>query len=113
MKLETTLPTENVVGVASHDLLAVLEPVLDWYQSDEHPERPPLEIIRDIVADLQSDRAELLAIHAKIRQRRDNWQNVFSDGFLHDNGRAEALGEILEDSPANDSAVATAPQDSD
>lgn len=47
-------------GWAIRDLLAVLEPVLDWYQSDEHPEREPLEILRDIVADLQSDRQAAL-----------------------------------------------------
>ena len=48
------------------DLLAVLEPVLDWYQSDEHPERDPLDILRDIVADLQSDRADLLTLRTPI-----------------------------------------------
>jgi len=47
-------------AVLNDDLLAVLGPVLDWYQSDEHPERGTLEILRDIVADLQTDRAENL-----------------------------------------------------
>ena len=47
-------------GLSIRDLLAVLEPVIDWYQTDEHPERDPLEMLRDIVADLQSDRKAAL-----------------------------------------------------
>lgn len=56
----------RVKAVLNDDLLAVLAPVLDWYQSDEHPEREPLDILRDIVADLQSDRADSLALRAQI-----------------------------------------------
>lgn len=37
-----------------------LEPVWHWYQSDEHPERPLAEIVADVVADLQQDRAWVL-----------------------------------------------------
>ncbi len=48
-------------------LFAVLEPVIDWYQSDELPERHPLDIIRDIVADLQSDRKAALAASSAAR----------------------------------------------
>lgn len=51
---------ESLVGVAMHDLLAVLAPVLDWYQSDEESARPPMDILRDIVDDLQSDRKAAL-----------------------------------------------------
>lgn len=49
-------------GLSRHALLAVLEPVIDWYQSDEHDPRKPLEILRDIVDDLQTDRAENLKL---------------------------------------------------
>ena len=93
--------TTPELPVGSDDLLAVLSPVIDWYQSDEHPSREPLDILRDIVADLQSDRAQLLAMRAKIRQMRDNWQKVFNDGFLDSNCRAEVLNEILDEYPAN------------
>lgn len=48
-------------AIASKDLFAVLAPVIDWYQSDEHPQRPLLDILRDVVDDLQSDRAAALA----------------------------------------------------
>ena len=58
-------------GLPIRDLLAVLEPVIDWYQSDEHPKREPLDILRDIVADLQSDRSEALAGAAD--KRRLDW----------------------------------------
>lgn len=43
-----------------NDLRAALEPVMHWYQSDEHPERPLVEIVADVVADLQEDRAFVL-----------------------------------------------------
>ena len=57
----------RVKAVLNDDLLAVLAPVLDWYQSDEHPEREPQDILRDIVADLQSRiRARQLS-HARKR----------------------------------------------
>jgi hypothetical protein len=53
-------------GLPIRALLAVLEPVLDWYQSDEHPAREPLDILSDIVDDLQSDRkAALIASSAE------------------------------------------------
>ena len=42
-------------------LLAVLEPVIDWYQSDKLPERHALDIIRYIVDDLQFYRRAALA----------------------------------------------------
>lgn len=58
-------------SVESTDLLAVLAPVLDWYQSDEHPERAPLDILRDIVADLQSDRADNLQLRRTMARVRD------------------------------------------
>lgn len=37
-----------------------LEPVIHWYQSDEHPERSLADIVADVVADLQADRAFIL-----------------------------------------------------
>lgn len=37
-------------------LLEALGPVLDWYQSDEHPKRPLHEIVADIASDLRHDR---------------------------------------------------------
>lgn len=49
---------------------AAIEPVLHWYQSDEHPARPLHEVIADIVADLQEDRAEVLKARAEgLRER--------------------------------------------
>lgn len=57
-------------GLSSSVLLAVLEPVLEWYQSDEHEPREPLDILRDIVIDLQTDRAENLKSAAKLANYR-------------------------------------------
>jgi hypothetical protein len=39
-----------------------IAPVIDWYQSDEHHPRLTVDIIKDIVADLQKDRAEVLKL---------------------------------------------------
>ena len=39
---------------------AALEPVIHWYQSDEHEPRPLPDIVADVVADLQADRAFVL-----------------------------------------------------
>lgn len=52
----------------SDDLLGVLNPVLDWYQSEEQPKRQPLHIVADIVADLQNDRASALRMSAALRK---------------------------------------------
>lgn len=41
-----------------------LAPVMHWYQSDEHPNRPVHEILADVVSDLQTDRAASLRYHA-------------------------------------------------
>jgi hypothetical protein len=41
----------------SNGLREALEPVLHWYQSDEQDERPLEDIVRDVVTDLQHDRA--------------------------------------------------------
>lgn len=47
---------------------AAFMPVNDWYESDEHPPRPFAEKLTDAVADLQSDRAELLKARRVIPQ---------------------------------------------
>jgi hypothetical protein len=49
-----------------------LTPVLDWFQSDEHDERPTVDILRDVVAELQSDRADVLRLRRGIQQIRDD-----------------------------------------
>ena len=49
----------------SLEIREALDPVIDWYQSDEHPGRNTVDIVRDVVADLQGDRAASLLL-AKI-----------------------------------------------
>lgn len=68
-------PTCNDPSVAdSHrraferDMLEVLKPVLDWFQSDEQPPRPPMEILRDVVAELQADRRVSLKAMEAVRK---------------------------------------------
>ncbi len=63
--METTTLSTAAPSVECRALFAAIGPVMDWYQSDEHPDRDPLEIISDIVSDLQSDRkAALIAASA-------------------------------------------------
>jgi hypothetical protein len=44
------------------EIREILEPVIHWYQSDEHPGRRTSEIVKDVVADLQNDRANCLRL---------------------------------------------------
>jgi hypothetical protein len=50
---------------------AALGPVLYWYQPDEEPDRPLIELIKDAAADLAADRAELLALRRALAEIRD------------------------------------------
>lgn len=54
-------PLSEALRRVSNELLEVIrqiEPVLDWYQPDDQMPRPLGQIIRDMVADLQSDRKQ-------------------------------------------------------
>jgi len=50
---------------------AALGPVLNWYQPDEEPDRPLTELIADAAADLEADRAELIALRRALAEIRD------------------------------------------
>lgn len=45
-----------------HQVRTALAPVIDWFQSDEQPERPTMDILREVVKELVEDRHQLLAI---------------------------------------------------
>jgi hypothetical protein len=55
------------VAPVGEGLREALEPVRHWYESDEHEPRADIEIVRDIVADLQHDRAENLSLRKDAR----------------------------------------------
>lgn len=64
-------------GIAHrNDVRAAIEPVLDWYQSDEHPARPTHQIIADIVADLQSDRSQALKLTGQLKQAHEEIERL-------------------------------------
>jgi len=44
------------------EIREALEPVIDWYQSDEHPGRRTVDIVQDVVSDLQLDRSHCLQV---------------------------------------------------
>jgi hypothetical protein len=52
-------------------LRSILAPVMDWYQPDDQHARPLADILRDIVADLQDDRASLLRIEQALPRTAD------------------------------------------
>lgn len=54
--------------MADDPIRRALAPVLHWYQSDEQPERPTLDIVRDIVEDLEEDRADNLRMRRIARE---------------------------------------------
>lgn len=49
------------------ELRKILEPVLDWFQSDEEDERPTEDVLREVVQTLQEDRRDLLDLQQKLR----------------------------------------------
>lgn len=55
-----------------------LEPVIDWYQSDEHPSRDTVDIVEDIVADLQMDRNDSLKCRKALREIRQEAERCYS-----------------------------------
>lgn len=61
-------PAEPVRTEVEAAIRNALAPVLGWYQPDDAPERPTHDIVRDVVADLQADRAETLRLHAALGQ---------------------------------------------
>lgn len=46
----------------SIEIREALGPVIDWYQSDEHPRRNTVDIVRDVVSDLEADRKASLLL---------------------------------------------------
>lgn len=83
-------------------LQAEIEPVLHWYQSDEHSPRPLQDIVRDIVADLQSDRKDLPALqaeNARLRERAERlleWWPEGSENQLASEGLAADLRALRQ-----------------
>jgi len=58
--------TKTAQSAELEALRGEVAPVRHWYESDEHPPRPDAEVLKDIVADLQSDRAENLKLRARV-----------------------------------------------
>lgn len=80
-----------------------IEPVKNWYQSDEAEPRPIVDIITDIVADLQEDRQDVLAMSGVMRELNEANQKIVEAAAEIERLR-EALREIaaINDTLAND-----------
>ena len=59
-------------------MAAAVEPVRHWYESDERPPRDTIDILTDIVADLQTDRAEALKSRAAVEAERERCERIAS-----------------------------------
>jgi len=101
--------TEGQSQVGSDALFAVLLPVLDWYQSDEANARPPLDIIRDIVADLQTDRHAALVASSAARDALELCHQIELCGCSEELTKASIMASDLRAklASANDKTVAT------
>ena len=81
-------PEPKALGDGEVDLRKAIEPVKDWYQSDEEEPRPLVDIITDIVADLQEDRAQSLRVptlstrNAKLKADLDYILRLFPSGIF-------------------------------
>lgn len=88
-----------------------LAPVMDWYQSDEHPGRNTVDIVQDVVSDLVDDRTALINAQ-KVAQHA---QRLCKDGhpvsaFNLANDILDALGVGTVRSPTGNSAGITKDQ---
>jgi len=90
------------------DLFAVLLPVLDWYQSDEADARPPLDIIRDIVADLQTDRHAALVASSAYRAALELCHQIERCGCSEELTKASIMASDLRAKLASANAPALA-----
>lgn len=48
------------------DIDGAIEPIRHWYDSVDYEARPPIEVVRDIVFDIQADRKLLIAMRAAL-----------------------------------------------
>lgn len=114
-QMNRALEKEKALAAATAEierLKGVIEPVRHWYESDEHPPRSDIDIVADIVADLQTDRAENLKLRrwmdallvredvrpetkvleiAKARQAYFNSKNAMDASTFHGRNRTEEL----------------------
>lgn len=86
---------KDPLPLPASDLFAVLLPVMDWYQSDEADARPPLDIIRDIVADLQTDRAAALVASSAARDALELCHQIERCGCSEDLTKASIMASAL------------------
>lgn len=64
-----------------------IAPVLDWFQSDEHPPRPTADILRDVVEELRNDRQDVLRMSAALRRCVSALDGLLGDRDLPEDDR--------------------------
>lgn len=84
-------------------------PVRHWYESDEHSPRSDVDILKDIVADLQSDRAENLKLRARVAALEEAAAKVLP--FNVENGPDYASVYFGDGSTHSTQAMTMNPQD--
>lgn len=95
-------------------LFAAIDPVLHWYQSDEHPARDPLKIISAIVSDLQSDRKAALTAASAGDDALALCHQIERCGCSDELTKASLMASALRAklAPANDNGLARRVPDS-
>ena len=107
-----TNPVEAGLTAQSAELEALrgeVEPVRHWYESDEHSPRSDVEVLKDIVADLQSDRAENLKLRARVAALEEAAAKVLP--FNVENGPDYASVYFGDGSTHSTQAMTMNPQD--
>lgn len=61
--LRQVLMDLDKVEAVYRGMVKALEPVRDWFESDEHPPRPEADIVKDAVESLEEDRQQALKFH--------------------------------------------------
>lgn len=109
-QIKTDMNThKEPLSLPASDLFAVLSPVIDWYQSDEQPAREPLDIIRDIVADLQIDRNAALVASSAARDALALCHQIERCGCSEELTQASIMASDLRAKLASANAKAEAP----
>lgn len=107
-------PLSEALRRVSNEMLEVIrqiEPVLDWYQPDDQMPRPLGQIIRDMVADLQSDRKQNTRMAQALQRLRDAgnadpqieaWMRRIIDQALASSGDIPPMKEVCQHDPITD-----------
>ena len=90
-----------MADISRQEVLAALEPVLHWYQSDEEPQRFVVDIIADLVSDHVKERYAMIEVQKIVlAARRDCLASTPISALNLANDIISVLGQPAPASPA-------------